>query len=34
MPELHHKYGYPMVLLGVATICVGMYRGFRRNGWL
>ncbi len=34
MPELHHKYGYPMVLLSVAAICVGMYRGFRRNGWL
>ncbi|MFG2817873.1 magnesium/cobalt transporter CorA [Kitasatospora sp. NPDC048365] len=34
MPELHHKYGYPMVLGAVALICVGMYRGFRRNGWL
>lgn len=34
MPELHHKYGYPMVLGSVVLICVGMYRGFRRNGWL
>ncbi|MFD8701410.1 magnesium/cobalt transporter CorA [Kitasatospora sp. NPDC059648] len=34
MPELHHAYGYPMVLGAIALICVGMYRGFRRNGWL
>ncbi|WP_354642206.1 magnesium/cobalt transporter CorA [Kitasatospora camelliae] len=34
MPELHHRYGYPMVLGSVILICIGMYRGFRRNGWL
>lgn len=34
MPELHHRYGYPLVLGGIVVICVGMYKGFRRNGWL
>ncbi|MGK4582860.1 magnesium and cobalt transport protein CorA [Kitasatospora sp. HPMI-4] len=34
MPELKSEYGYPVVLGGIALICVGMYRGFRRNGWL
>ncbi|WP_035845510.1 magnesium and cobalt transport protein CorA [Kitasatospora azatica] len=34
MPELHYKYGYFLVLVGVLVICVGMHRGFKRNGWL
>jgi magnesium transporter len=34
MPELRWKYGYFMVLLVIATICVLLYRGFKRNGWL
>ncbi|WP_371479676.1 magnesium and cobalt transport protein CorA [Kitasatospora sp. NBC_00315] len=34
MPELGYKYGYPIVLVSIAAICAGMYRGFRRNGWL
>ncbi|MFF4379348.1 magnesium/cobalt transporter CorA [Kitasatospora sp. NPDC092039] len=34
MPELHHEYGYPTVLGAIVVICFGMYRGFRRNGWL
>ncbi|WP_344443285.1 magnesium and cobalt transport protein CorA [Kitasatospora nipponensis] len=34
MPELHYKYGYFVVLGAVTAICIGMYRGFRRNGWL
>ncbi|MFF0296917.1 magnesium and cobalt transport protein CorA [Kitasatospora sp. NPDC004615] len=34
MPELQWTYGYPTVLGVIALICVGMYRGFRRNGWL
>lgn len=34
MPELHWRFGYPMVLLLIAVICTGLYRGFRRNGWL
>jgi magnesium transporter len=34
MPELHWRYGYPLVLLVTLLICVGLHRGFRRNGWL
>jgi magnesium transporter len=34
MPELETQYGYPVVLGGVILVCVLMYRGFRRNGWL
>ncbi|AUG79545.1 magnesium transporter CorA [Kitasatospora sp. MMS16-BH015] len=34
MPELHHRYGYPIVLGVITVICIGMYKGFRRNGWL
>jgi magnesium transporter len=34
MPELTWRYGYPLVLLVIATICVVLYRSFKRNGWL
>jgi magnesium transporter len=34
MPELRWTYGYPMVLAGIAAICLLLYRAFRRNGWL
>lgn len=34
MPELQWNFGYPMVLLVMATICVLLYRNFRRNHWL
>ncbi len=34
MPELDVSYGYFVVLTGIVAICAGMYRGFRRNGWL
>ncbi|HEY2950396.1 MAG TPA: magnesium/cobalt transporter CorA [Micromonosporaceae bacterium] len=34
MPELGWRYGYPAVLLLMLTVAVGMYRFFRRNGWL
>ncbi|MFE0463821.1 magnesium and cobalt transport protein CorA [Kitasatospora sp. NPDC058965] len=34
MPELHYRYGYFVVLFGIAAVCVGMYQGFKRNGWL
>jgi magnesium transporter len=34
MPELHWRYGYPMMLLLTLLICVALHRGFRRNGWL
>jgi len=34
MPELHWRYGYPLVLLVIALTCVLLHRGFKRNGWL
>jgi magnesium transporter len=34
MPELEWPFGYPAVLLLLATICTLMYRSFRRAGWL
>ncbi|PRZ41907.1 CorA-like Mg2+ transporter protein [Antricoccus suffuscus] len=34
MPELHWKFGYPAVILVIVTICLLLYRGFKRNHWL
>ncbi|MET7475761.1 magnesium/cobalt transporter CorA [Streptomyces sp. NPDC005648] len=34
MPELHWKFGYPLVLVVISAICLALHRGFRRNGWL
>ncbi|MFC9651419.1 MULTISPECIES: magnesium and cobalt transport protein CorA [unclassified Streptomyces] len=34
MPELGWKYGYPMVLGAIATICLTIHRTLKRNGWL
>ncbi len=34
MPELTWRWGYPAVLLGMAGVCVLLYRSFRRSGWL
>jgi magnesium transporter len=34
MPELHWRFGYPLMLGAFATICLVVYRGFKRNGWL
>ncbi|MET9852007.1 magnesium/cobalt transporter CorA [Streptomyces sp. NPDC006450] len=34
MPELRHRWGYPMVLLVMAVVCVGLHRMFKRRGWL
>ncbi|MFK4067820.1 magnesium and cobalt transport protein CorA [Streptomyces sp. NPDC029674] len=34
MPELHWRFGYPLVMSVIVTACVVLYRGFRRNGWL
>jgi len=34
MPELHWRFGYPLALAAITTLCVLLYRGFRRNGWL
>ena len=32
-PELHWRYGYPMVLSGLALVAALMFRGFKRSGW-
>ncbi|EST36649.1 magnesium and cobalt transport protein CorA [Streptomyces roseochromogenus] len=34
MPELHWRFGYPLVLGVIATACFLLHRGFKRNGWL
>jgi magnesium transporter len=34
MPELHWVWGYPVVLLVMATVCATLYRTFRHNHWL
>ncbi|MGW3287843.1 magnesium and cobalt transport protein CorA [Streptomyces sp. NPDC001002] len=34
MPELHWKFGYPLVIGVISVACLSLYRGFRRNGWL
>jgi magnesium transporter len=34
MPELHWKIGYPAVIVLIALVCLLLYRGFKRNGWL
>jgi magnesium transporter len=34
MPELEWTWGYPAVLLVMATVCTLLYRTFRRNHWL
>lgn len=34
MPELHWPWSYPVVLGTMTTICLLLYRTFRRNNWL
>ncbi|MGW2722265.1 magnesium and cobalt transport protein CorA [Streptomyces sp. NPDC001492] len=34
MPELHWRFGYPLVIGVMAVACLALYRGFRRSGWL
>lgn len=34
MPELHWRYGYPVVLTVTIGLCVVLYLLFRRSGWL
>lgn len=34
MPELHSKWGYPLVLLGMAAVATGMLVFFKRKKWL
>jgi magnesium transporter len=34
MPELHYQWGYFFVLGLMAVVVFGLYRGFRKSGWL
>jgi magnesium transporter len=34
MPEIRMRYGYFVVLGAMALVCLGLYRAFRRSGWL
>lgn len=34
MPELHARYGYPIVLALMVGAAFALYRSFRRSGWL
>jgi magnesium transporter len=34
MPELDWPFGYPLMLVIMLGICLALYRGFRRTGWL
>ena len=34
MLELGWRFGYPLVLVVMVVICLGLYRAFRRYGWL
>ncbi len=34
MPELHARWGYPMLLVAMALVAAGMLVYFRRKGWI
>ncbi|MEU6535459.1 magnesium and cobalt transport protein CorA [Streptomyces sp. NPDC047000] len=34
MPELHWRYGYPLIMGITGVICIGIHRTLKRNGWL
>ena len=34
MPELHHRWGYPVVLSAIFLICGGLWLRFKKIGWL
>ena len=34
MPELHWTLGYPLAIAVMAVVCGGLYRAFKRSGWL
>jgi len=34
MPELHWRFGYPLVMAVMIGACVSLFVGFRRSGWL
>jgi magnesium transporter len=34
MPELDWQWGYPVVIVTMGLICGGLYKAFKRSGWL
>jgi len=34
MPELHWRFGYPLILAMTAALVLVLYRNFRKNRWL
>jgi len=34
MPELEYQYSYPLLLVVMAVLGIGMFIGFKRKGWL
>jgi magnesium transporter len=34
MPELEWQWGYPLVGLTIISICLVLYRGLKKAGWL
>ncbi|GAA1842885.1 magnesium/cobalt transporter CorA [Pseudonocardia ailaonensis] len=34
MPELHWKFGYPLLIVVILLLCGLLARNFRKNGWL
>jgi magnesium transporter len=34
MPELHWRFGYPLIMSVIVGVCFVLYRIFRRNRWL
>lgn len=34
MPELHHRYAYPVLIVVVVAVCVGLYRYLHKIDWL
>jgi magnesium transporter len=34
MPELHMRYGYPVVVAVILVLCTALFLRFRRTGWL
>jgi magnesium transporter len=34
IPELHWRFGYPVVMCVTVAICLGIHRTLKRNGWL
>jgi magnesium transporter len=34
MPELRWRFGYPLSLVFMSVVVFGLWRGFKRSGWL